>query len=219
MTSDERWLPVPGYPGYEVSDHGQVRSLDREGLSRWGTPRKFKGHILAQVMAGGVEGRRYRACSLYRDGKPKQVTVHILVLETFVGPRPEKGMQGCHRDDDPSNNRLDNLYWGTPVQNYRDKRNNGRCWKSNITHCPQGHEYTEENTYPNPTTGHRMCRACIKARNKGNANVDRTHCPQGHEYTEENTYRAPGSPNRRSCKACIRNRSREYQRSKRATIT
>lgn len=28
------------------------------------------------------------------------------------------------------------------------------------THCPQGHEYLPDNTYRNPTTGHRLCRAC-----------------------------------------------------------
>jgi hypothetical protein len=123
-------------------------------------------------------------------------------------------MHGCHRDDDADNNRLENLYWGTPAENSRDAVDNGLNWKSNITHCPRGHEYTEDNTYINPTTGHRLCRACIKARNKGNANYDRTHCPQGHPYDEANTYRPPGS-NRRMCRACVRNRSREHQRNKR----
>ncbi len=213
MTSDEQWLPAPGYPGYEVSDHGRVRSLDREGLSRWGTPRTFKGRMLVQVMAGGVH--RYHACTLYRDGKPKQVLIHVLVLETFIGPRPD-GMYGCHRDDNQHDNGLENLYWGTARQNARDAVNNGLCWKSNITHCPQGHEYTADNTYITPGNGHRLCRACIKARNKGNANYDRTHCPQGHPYDEVNTYWT--RTNRRMCKTCVRDRSREYQRRKRLRL-
>jgi len=33
-----------------------------------------------------------------------------------------------------------------------------------ITHCKRGHSYTAENTYHRPTTGHRDCRACIRAR-------------------------------------------------------
>lgn len=216
MTGDEQWLPVPNYPGYEVSDQGRVRSLDRIGRSRWGTPRTFKGHLLTPVLVGGVNGRRYCACTLYLDGHPKQVTIHTVVLETFVGPRPE-GMQGCHRDDDPTNNYLANLYWGTPKDNAQDKKANGSCWKSNITHCPRGHEYTPENTYTVPSTGHRMCRACIKAKNKGNAPSTRTHCPQGHPYDESNTYHAPGS-NKRMCRTCLRDRARERQRRKRATL-
>lgn len=206
MTSEERWLAVPGYPSYEVSDQGRVRSLDREGLSRWGTPRAFKGQLLAQVMVG--TDARYHACTLYRDGKARQRTVHALVLEAFIGPRPQKGMHGCHRDDDADNNRLENLYWGTPAQNSRDAVNNGLCWKSNITHCPQGHEYTDENTYIVEKSGHRQCRACMKAKNKGNANADRTHCPQDHPYDEVNTYHHRGS-NRRSCRTCMRNRKRD----------
>lgn len=40
------------------------------------------------------------------------------------------------------------------------KRGNiGLFWKSK-THCPQGHEYNEENTYKNPFTNRRYCRIC-----------------------------------------------------------
>lgn len=215
MTSDESWLPVPSYPGYEVSDHGRVRSLDREGLSRWGTPRMFKGRVLTQVMVGGTGGRFYHACTLYRDGEPKQVTVHVLVLETFVGPRPE-GMFGCHRDDDADNNRLRNLYWGTPAQNSRDMVNNGSCWKTNITHCPQGHEYTEANTYVVAKSGHRQCRTCNKDRKDAKRTMphsaDRTHCPQGHPYAGDNLF--INSQGRRVCRECSRRTAREYQRRK-----
>lgn len=55
----------------------------------------------------GLSGRRFERC------------VHHLVLEAFVGPRPA-GMQGCHRDDDPRNNALDNLRWDTPAGNKSD---------------------------------------------------------------------------------------------------
>ena len=30
------------------------------------------------------------------------------------------------------------------------------------THCPKGHTYDETNTYRNPNTGHRACRACLR---------------------------------------------------------
>lgn len=175
----------------------------------------FPGQILTHVMVGGTAGRRYHAVTLYVNSVAKQRSVHVLVLENFVGDRPA-GMQGLHKDDDTHNNVLENLYWGTPSENGKDAVGNGRNWKSNITHCPRGHEYTKENTYVYEKTGHRQCKACMKLKNTGNANKDRTHCPQGHEYTEENTYRPKGSPNRRQCKTCTRDRAREYQRAKRA---
>ncbi|RUU22663.1 HNH endonuclease [Mesorhizobium sp. M7A.F.Ca.AU.002.06.1.1] len=46
--------------------------------------------------------------------------VHLLVLEAFVGPRPD-GLEGCHNDGNPDNNRLDNLRWDTPESNQADR--------------------------------------------------------------------------------------------------
>jgi hypothetical protein len=116
--------------------------------------------MLAQVKVGSSgTGGRYPACTLFRDGKRRLTVVHILMLETFIGPRPN-GMWGCHRDDDPVNNCLENLYWGTPSENVFDKVRNGNHPDANKTHCPQGHEYTKANTYIKPRTGHRECRIC-----------------------------------------------------------
>lgn len=46
--------------------------------------------------------------------------VHRLVLEAFVGACPE-GLQTRHLDNDPRNNRLDNLCWGSSKENGEDK--------------------------------------------------------------------------------------------------
>lgn len=51
--------------------------------------------------------------------------VHHLVLEAFVGPRPN-GMEACHTDDDFSNNALSNLRWDTPSSNVADRIRNGK---------------------------------------------------------------------------------------------
>ena len=50
--------------------------------------------------------------------------IHILVLTSFTGRRPN-GMVVCHIDGDKSNNRLDNLRWGTPKENIGDKIKHG----------------------------------------------------------------------------------------------
>lgn len=209
--TNENWLLVPDFPGYRVSDLGRVESMARRIAIRGGGTRRIPTRMLSQVRASGTKDRKYNAVTLCRDSIPHQITVHTLVLTTFVGPRPA-GTQACHDDDDTNNNALSNLYWGTPKQNAQDMIRNGNCSKSNITRCPQGHEYTPGNTYTIPSTGHRMCRACIKAKNKGNANKDRTHCPQRHEYTTENTYVTKAG--KRQCRTCVRDRAREYQRAK-----
>lgn len=163
MVNNEIWLPIPDYPGYEVSDQGRVRSLDREVRSRWGSPKTLAGKILSYSLVGGSGPTgRYRSCTLFREGKRRKVTIHTLMLEVFIGPRPE-GAYGCHRDDNPENNCLENLYWGTPTQNIQDAVRSGRhasVMEAAKTHCAQGHEYTEENTYIKPRTGHRDCRTC-----------------------------------------------------------
>lgn len=48
-TSDERWVPIEGYEGmYEVSDLGQVRSLDRVVPDRYRGQRRLRGRVLRQ---------------------------------------------------------------------------------------------------------------------------------------------------------------------------
>src|SRR5690606_12503326 len=75
-----------------------------------------RGRVLKQI----VDGRGYRVVGL----NCRQKKVHILVLETFVGPRPAGG-EGLHSDDDKSNNALANLRWGTHADNYADRVRNG----------------------------------------------------------------------------------------------
>jgi hypothetical protein len=50
--------------------------------------------------------------------------LHVLLLEVFVGPRPN-GFFACHKDDCRTNCSLENLYWGTPTQNGQDRGING----------------------------------------------------------------------------------------------
>jgi len=53
-----------------------------------------------------------------------QISMSRLLLTTFVRP-PKQGEKALHWDDDPSNNALDNLRWGTDKDNKDDSKRNG----------------------------------------------------------------------------------------------
>jgi hypothetical protein len=84
------------------------------------------------------------------------------------------------------------------------------------TGCPQGHPYTEKNSYIDKD-GYRHCKTCrlerMRDRRKDNVRVGRgvnnaskTECPKGHPYDEENTitYVKPNGRFARHCRACER---------------
>jgi hypothetical protein len=98
------WKEVVGFNNYQVSDTGLVRS------NKYGDWR---------VLKPGLCGRDavYQSLVLRQDGKPSNRYVHHLVLEAFVGARPE-GMHCLHGANGKSDNSLANLYYGTPSQNH-----------------------------------------------------------------------------------------------------
>ena len=105
----ERWRNVVGYEGvYDVSDLGRVRNAK-------------SGKIKSPTITPG-DKRPY--LSLWKSGKCKLSRPHTLVMEAFVGKRPP-GMECCHFDGNPGNNRLDNLRWDSPKNNHADKVRHG----------------------------------------------------------------------------------------------
>lgn len=151
MTTDEQWRPVAGYEGaYEVSSLGRVRSIER--LNARGRRQQ------ARVLSPRRTTWDHLAVALYANAVRADFQVHTLVLLAFVGPCPDS-MEGCHRNDDPRDNRAVNLRWDTRSANVLDSVRNGTHHMARRTHCPQGHEYAPENTYLYPGN-RRACRAC-----------------------------------------------------------
>ena len=109
---------IPEYPGYRVGDDGSVWSLwvGSGGGTRLGT-------YWRQLKTPPNE-KGYQRVNLIRDGKPRSFRVHRLVLLAFVGPCP-KGMQARHLNGNSSDNRLANIAWGTPEENYADIHRHG----------------------------------------------------------------------------------------------
>lgn len=147
----EQWKPVVGYEGlYEVSDIGRMKRVGRG-------PGAQSGRILSPEQSP----HGYFRVVLYRNGARRKMFVHRLVLEAFVGPCPP-GMECCHGNDVPTDNRLANLRWDTKSANIRDEVRNGNHNMSRRTHCKHGHAYTPENT-GYTTDGARTCMTCRRA--------------------------------------------------------
>lgn len=154
----ERWLPIPGHGGYEVSDHGRVRSLDRKIQGKDGALRRYRGRLLSPTLSG-EDGRL--AVALEYGAR---AFTYVLVLTAFVGPRPD-GYDGCHDDGDVTNNHVSNLYWGTRSQNMLDKQRHGTDPYRNRERCPAGHLLVVPNLAPSHLRkGYRACLACSRTR-------------------------------------------------------
>lgn len=122
----EMWKPVPEYEGlYEVSNLGRVRSVDRVVVDKNNVPKVLRGRVLKHTFDRQKERVQNAQVVLSRGGVTTSRTVHSLVLEAFVGPRPD-GMEACHfPDKSHENNRLDNLRWDTYQGNRNDMKVHG----------------------------------------------------------------------------------------------
>lgn len=121
----EYWKPIPGYEGfYEVSDHGNVRSLLRKveygkhGLT------VYKGREIKQTLLKNG----YLSVKLSNFDGPKTRYVHHLVLRAFVGQRPVTQKRGeiRHLDGNKTHNVLANLRYGTITENVADRMKHAR---------------------------------------------------------------------------------------------
>lgn len=142
---NEEWRDIDGHEGlYQVSNTGKVKSLRSGKILK--TDSGEWGHQRVNL------GRRERG-----------LRVHRLVLEAFVGPCPP-GMECCHNNGDPSDNRVENLRWDTKKANVADRRKHGNDPMLNRTHCPRGHPLEAPNLRAaTALRGRRPCLACDRA--------------------------------------------------------
>lgn len=155
----ERWHPIPDCPGYEASDQGRVRSVDRTTTNTLGVAKKYRGRVI-KPFPNTVSGRAQVRLSFGPTQRTYLVTA--LVLAAFVGPRPGDGYDACHNNGDPLDDRLDNLRWDTHSENMLDVIRHGRHNHAGKTHCKNGHPYDEKNTITSKD-GRRSCRICVYA--------------------------------------------------------
>lgn len=156
----EEWRPIPEWEQlYSISDKGRVRSEHRVIMRRDGKPQTIPETILKPR----VNKYGYVTVGLTRDSKKTLHKLHRLLATTFI-PNPDNLPLVRHLNDIRTDNRLENLAWGTHLDNTEDRRRNGYVAKR-VSHCKRGHEFSEENTYY-VSTGSRQCIACRREREK-----------------------------------------------------
>ncbi len=126
MQADERpetWLPVAPldgctFSGYECSDKGRARSVDRTVGARrlrgqlLSTRRNEDGYVLVNIRCDSTDPAHSRRHT---------VTMHKLVLTTFDRPRPD-GMETCHSDRGKAFNWWpEGIRWGSKPENHADQ--------------------------------------------------------------------------------------------------
>lgn len=107
----EKWAIHPIYREYEISDHGNVRTLVDS-----------KRYRIGDLISQSKSGAGYLYVTLFP--RRKCARVNRLVLEAFVGI-PAPGHVSRHLNGVKDDNRLDNLAWGTSAQNSADMVSHG----------------------------------------------------------------------------------------------
>jgi len=113
------WKDIEGWPGYMVSNEGDVASAKR------GDPKILKLH---------TSNRGYALLTLHHDGGKKTHALHCLVAAAFIGPKPD-GMTVNHKNCDKLDNDASNLEYLTPQENIRHAAKNGRLCCGEDSHA------------------------------------------------------------------------------------
>lgn len=102
----EHWKAIDGYPGYEVSTLGRVKSL-------------VKAYRRQEIiLKGSLNTTGYILVQLYPiPRKRKSLLVHRLVMLTFQPNPMMDELEVNHKDLDTTNNKMSNLEWVTQREN------------------------------------------------------------------------------------------------------
>lgn len=105
---------------YEVSNLGNIRSIDREIIMRNGVKRFYKSHLLKHKK----NNRDYSIVIFNKNDEQITYLVHRLVALAFI-PNPDNLPEVNHKDGNKDNNCVDNLEWVSSKENANHARKNG----------------------------------------------------------------------------------------------
>lgn len=117
---EEIWKNVKGYEGlYQVSNYGRIKSLGRY-ITRNRYGKTYRTWQKENIKTPTKNNKGYFTIKLSKDNIDYSPKIHRLVAITFELPLPEHlkwhdydELEVNHKDEDKSNNRIDNLEWCT----------------------------------------------------------------------------------------------------------
>lgn len=102
LVPHEEWRDIPDFEGkYQVSNHGRIRNRNT-------------GHVRSTQLKHGY----VRVNLTDSNGKDRNVSVHRAVAAAFI-PNPENKPEVNHKNGVKDDNRLENLEWVTPEENFK----------------------------------------------------------------------------------------------------
>lgn len=102
-------------PGYKATEDGRIFSTN----SNW---RGYGERELHQT----PNSDGYPSVRLMIDGKRKRMAVHTLVAYEFLGTRISTQEELRHLNGTKTDNRVENLAWGSRKENAEDRESHGR---------------------------------------------------------------------------------------------
>lgn len=109
----EEWRKIPKYEEYEVSNLGRVKRLAYDKKNVYGGS---KQHCEERILKLQRKRFGYLAVNLSKNSVVKSFLVHRLVAMVFI-PNPNNLPHINHKDENPSNNCVNNLEWCGPKYN------------------------------------------------------------------------------------------------------
>jgi hypothetical protein len=109
---EEIWKEIDGFENYHVSNLGRVKSLKRSVKNRW------SARIVRERILKPITSSRYPTVNLKANTYNRTKYIHKLVAIAFLGHKPNGvTLIVDHIDNNPLNNRLDNLQIITQAEN------------------------------------------------------------------------------------------------------
>ena len=123
INMNEIWKPIKNFGEYyQVSNLGNIRSVERTMFSKNGVKRRFKSKQLKTAL----NEHGYIVVVIRVNNVHHNLKLHRLVAECFI-PNPENKLTVNHIDGNKQNNNVLNLEWSTHSENishaYKHKLN------------------------------------------------------------------------------------------------